>query len=323
VVTLFRERSSGSIFLLIILSIALHVPFFIHPPQVMPANGNGALSPLLFMLPELPDIVLMVLYHAIVLVQALRFNFILNEMRLFHRQAFTTAMSYVILTALFSQWTHITPALLCNSLIIWLFHKMTQLQGAGSPKTVIYNIGFIAGAAVLLYHPSATLVLVSFIALGVLRPFQITEWFVMLMGVLTPFYFLLALLFLQNNFNSIWLYIPEWGMPFRLPPDLKPALVTLVLLGVVLLAGIYMWRAHSNRMLIHVRKEWTVLLFMLLLLLPAMFISKDAGYEAGLLAMVPAAAFASNIFLYPARAWIPALLFWALFILAFYNNWRH
>jgi hypothetical protein len=76
-------------------------------------------------------------------------------------------------------------------------------------------------------------------------------------------------------------------------------------------------------MLIHVRKEWTVLLFMLLLLLPAMFISKDAGYEAGLLAMVPAAAFASNIFLYPARASIPALLFWALSILAFYNNWRH
>lgn len=286
----------------------------------MPANGNGALSPLLFALPSMPGVIWMIIYHVIVLLQALRLNYILNEKRMFQRQAFTTAMCYVLLTALFAQWTHITPALLCNSLIIWLFDKMTQLQGTAKPKTIIYNIGCIAGAAVLLYHPSIMVVLACFLAIAILRPFDLTEWFVLLMAILTPFYFLISFLYLAGDINDLWLYIPEWGMPFRLPPDIRPALATLILLGAVLLAGIYMWRTHSGRMLIQVRKEWSVLLFLLLSLAPAMFISKDAGYEAGLLAMVPAAAFAANLFFYPRKVWFLFIIFWALVALAIYNN---
>lgn len=321
-VNFFRERSAGNVFGLILLSILLHLPFFTHPPQIVPANGNGALSPVLFALPPLPDVVIMILYHIIVLLQALRLNYMLNELRMFQKLAFTTAMCYVLLTSLFQQWNHITPALLCNSLIIWLFHKMTQLKSTNKARSIIYNIGFIAGTAVLLYHPSMTLVLVCFIAIGILRPFQLNEWFIMLIGILTPFYFLVILLFLQNNLDSIWLYIPEWGMPFRLPPDLRPAIISLIALAAVLLAGIASWRANAGRMLIQVRKEWSVLLFMLLSLIPSMFISKDAGYEAGLLAMVPGAALASHIFLNPRRAWLPNILFWGLAGLSIYNNSR-
>ncbi|RXK83051.1 hypothetical protein [Filimonas effusa] len=304
------------------LSILLHLPFFMHPPQVVPANGNGALSPFLFALPELPDVIVMVLYHVIVLLQAFRLNYMLNELRMLQKQALTTAMCYVLFTSLFEQWNHITPALLCNSLIIWLFHKMTQLKSSSQSRSIIYNIGFIAGTAVLLYHPSMTIILVCFVAIAILRPFQLNEWFILLIGILTPFYFLLFVLFLRNDLNSIWLYIPEWGTPFRLPPDLRPVVATLIALAVVLLAGIYSWRANASRMLIQVRKEWAVLLFMLLALIPAMFISKDAGYEAGLLSMVPGAALASHIFLNPRRTWLPNIFFWTLAALSIYNNWK-
>lgn len=320
-IALFREKSSGSVFWLLLLSLVLHSSFFAHPPQVVAANGNGALGGLFFLAPPLPPFALILLYHMLVLLQALRLNHIASEIRLFNKPSYVIAMVYLLLTALFEPWTQITPALVCNTLLIWLFGKMVRLQEASLPRGVIFNIGLIAGFSVMLYHPAVTLVLLCIVALAVLRPFYLNEWFIMLLGLLTPFYLLVSLLYLGDSLEDIWLYVPEWALSAPNTQQGALAIGTGVLLAAILLAGIYLWRAHAARTLIQVRKAWSLLLFMLLVLLPVMFICKDAGFESGLMAMVPAAVFAAGIFIYPRRLWLPSLLFWALAAVSLYNTW--
>ncbi|RFM29445.1 hypothetical protein [Deminuibacter soli] len=320
-VSLFREKYSASIFWLVMLSIALHVHFFIDPPEVVVHLRDGLVSDVLVYLKTLPEVVLMVLYHILVLVQALRLNYVLNELRMFQRQAFTTAMAYVLLTALLPEWNHITPALICNSLIIWLLHKMTQLYNSNNAKTIIFNIGLIAGSTVIFYHPTFSVVLLCFMALAILRPFRLNEWFILLLGVLTPFYFLLSALYLEDKFADVMDYLPQWKLHVKKPTNVLAMSITAGLLLLLWLSGMYIWNINSNRMIIQVRKNWAVLLLAVLVLVPVGFLTYASGWEAGLLAIVPLSAFASNVFLYPRKALLPALFFWALVAVYIYNNW--
>ncbi len=303
------------------LSIALHVHFFLVPPRVIVHVKDGIISDLLVYLEALPDIGLMVLYHALLLIQALRLNYMLNELRMFQKQAFTTAMAYIMLATLFPDWNHITPALVCNTFIIWLFHQMAKLYGNTQGKTIIFNIGLIAGCTVLLYHPTATLLLLCFAALGILRPFRLNEWFILLLGMLTPFYFLFSALYLRNSFADALAYLPQWHLHFQRPANITATAVSLALLALLWLGGMYIWRSNSNRMVIQVRKNWYVVLIGFIVLAPVSFLTYTTAWEAGLLCIVPLAAFASNVFLYPHRAWLPALFFWALAVMIVYNNW--
>lgn len=320
-VSLFRENSSGSIFWLLLLSLGLHACFLVKAPEVVAAHGTGALGGLFFLSPPIPGFILVVIYHTLVVLQALRLNHIAAELRLFSKVSYSVAMTYLLLTALFEPWAHITPALLCNSLIIWLFGKMVRLQEGALPRQVIFNIGFIAGVLVMLYHPSVTLVPLCLIAIAILRPFHLNEWFIVLLGVFTPFYLLVSLLYLGGNLGDIWLYIPEWGLSFPLPLRSPVFTGALALLCVLLLTGLFLWRANATRSLIQVRKAWTVLLLMLLMLLPVMFVCRDAGFESGIMAMVPAAVFVTGVFIYPRRGWLPSVVFWLLAGLSVYNNW--
>lgn len=320
-VSLFRENSSGSIFWLLLLSLGPHASFLVSAPEIIAAHGTGALGGFFFLLPPVPSFILVLCYHTLVVVQALRLNHLASELRLFSKVSFTVGMSYLLLTALFNPWAHITPALICNSLLIWLFGKMVRLQNAALPRQVIFNIGFIAGLSVMLYHPAVTLVPLCLIAIAILRPFHLNEWFIMLLGIITPFYLLVSVLYLGSSLEDIWLYVPEWGVSLKLPAHSPVFISTVILLGILLLAGIYLWRANAARTLIQVRKAWAVLLFMLVVLLPVMFVCKDAGFESGIMATVPAAVFVAGVFIYPRRAWLPAILFWVLVALSLYNNW--
>lgn len=269
----------------------------------------------------LPVVFMPLIYHLILIIQAMRLNYVLNDVRMFPKNAFTTALSYILLTALVPGWNNISSALIVNSLVIWLIYKMVKLYNAPNPKTLIYNIGLISGSTILLYFPSVPLVLVVFFALGILRPFRLNEWITLLFGILTPFYFLAGWLFLNDKLDLV---IKQFKM--FTPQNIKTEnlLLLVITLGVAVTAiviGFFLWQSNNGRMVIQVRKSWSILFLMILLIIPVVFIMNNTWPEALLLALVPAAAFVSNTFLYPKKNFFTGLLFWILAGLVVYNNW--
>jgi len=322
VVSIFRDKSPANVFWLIGLSILLHAHFFVAPPQVYAGANDGFISLLLskYVAP-LPGIVITVLYHVTVIAQALRLNYILNDIKMFQRPAFTTAMTYVLFTGLLPEWNQLSSALIVNSLIIWLLYLMARLYNSPQPKELIYNIGLVAGAAIAAYYPVLPLVIVIYFALAVLRPFRANEWFIMLMGFLTPFYFIGAWLFVTDRLNAVPGYLPELKPHLLRFKDLKMAVITFSAIGVSIITGLLIWQSNNGRMLIQARKVWGIMLVMLLLFIPTLFFIKGLYLEALLIAFVPAASFAANFFLYPRGIVIPAIIFWLYVGLVVYNNW--
>ena len=319
-VALFREKSAAGVFWLIVLSILLHLHFFISPPQIHISKNDGFIYLLSEPLNFLPSAVITMLYHLIVVVQALRLNYILNDLRMFYKTAFTTAMAYIMLTALYPSWNNLTPSLLMNSSFIWLIYRFAKLYNSPNPKTLIFNIGLITGLTVLLFYPACLLVLVMFLGLAILRPFRPNEWLVLFMGIATPFYFLAAVLYLQNNISLLSSSLQQFHLHLLPPADKIPMITSTIILGILFLAGFYIWQMNSGRMVIQSRKNWSVLLLMALLFIPVIFL-KPTGFDYLLLTMVPVAAFSSNIFLYPRNNLLPNFLFWCVAAVIIYNNW--
>ena len=322
-IALFKDRSPVTILWLFLLSVAVHLHFFALPPQVIAAEGDGLISMFLqrYVAPLHP-VAIMLLYHLLVLTQALRLNFLFNDQRMFVRSTYLTAMVYILITAIFQQWNQLTPALVANTLVIWLFSLIVKLYNSPNPKTLIYNIGLIIGGCILMYHPTSLLVLLALFALMVVRPFNITEWLVLLMGVLTPFYFLMSYLFLVDKWPQLSTFIPDFRLNL---PDVDPNILFFVSIGLVLLIlmiGVFYFQDRSRRMLIQVRKNWGVLMVMLLIMLPLPFISENASLDSLLLWVIPVSPFMAMGFLSPKKETFPNIMFWMLMIVIALNNWN-
>ncbi|WP_153800405.1 hypothetical protein [Foetidibacter luteolus] len=322
VVSIFRDNSAANVFWLTAFSILLHAHFFTEPPVVLAVPGEGFIADILAKyFAGMPPLALAVFYHATVIIQALRLNYILNEVKMVNKPAFTAALAYVLFTALFKEWNQFTPALITNSFLIWLIYRIARLYNSPNPKTLIYNIGLITGIAIAGYYPALPLILVVYFSLAILRPFHANEWFLLLMGIITPFYFLAAWLFVNDNITVLLHYIPRWQPHVIKVGNAVSFYASYGVLCFCVIAGLVVWQNNNGRMLIQARKAWAVLLVMLLLLVPMVFLVKDMSTAAWLMALVPAAAFTSNFFLYPRSALVPAIFVWITIGLVVYNNW--
>ena len=169
-VSFFKEKSTASVFGLVIISAGVRAFFWNHPPQFVIVPSDGLLYYLVSPLLVLPVLLLPLIYQSIVVIQALRLNYAFNEVRMFPKAASTAALAYILLTALLPSWNNITAALLVNTLVIWLLFKLSKLYNTQQPKTLLFNIGLISGSTALLYFAASPLIIVVFFALSILRP---------------------------------------------------------------------------------------------------------------------------------------------------------
>lgn len=321
-VQLFRNKSYSGIVLLAILFLVVHANFFIHAPEITKPTHSGFFEVIIQKyIQPLPDIALFLIYALLVLFQAIRFNIALNNAHMFQQQGYTTGMTYILLTGLLPQWNFISSALLVNSFIIWIFIKLIRLYNNPSPKTLLFNIGFITGSVILCYHPTVIFILVIFFALLVVRPFRLAEWLVLLLGVILPYYFTAAILFITNQTNLIKGILPHFQIAWPLPVPAYWLSITIAFAILLLLFSFYYWQLHVNRMVIQIRKNWMIVLVFLLVILISPFVFAYAGLTSAFIWIIPLSAFFANYFLYPRKTFFPNLFFWVALALVFYNNW--
>lgn len=321
-VFLFKDKSVVNILFLLLLSIGVHFHFFVITPVLLVNTNDGLLAVLMQQyFATINSNFLFIIYMMALLIQAIRLNFLLNQIKLFQQSNYTVAMTYVLLSGLFSQWCNITSALLANFLLIWLVMKIVQLYNQPNPKEILFNIGMLMGVSILAYHPISLMIIITAFALAILRPFKLQEWFVLIMGILIPYYFLGGWLYITDQFNTFLFYLPK--IHFEVPALIfnKSLTISLSVFWLSFLAGFIYWQQFNSRLVIQIRKNWSVLLLMSVCLIAVPFVFKGVGIQACFICLVPVSAIVSNAFSYPRRPIFPNLLFWLMIIAIVYNNW--
>jgi hypothetical protein len=323
VIKFLRDKSVLTVAAIVLFFLLFHWHLFTSPVAFDTQTKLGFLPVLLSKyIAPLPNVLLVFIYTALVLQQAFRLNYILNNSKMFLKQGFTTAFAYIVLSSFLLDGYLLSASLIANSFIIWLYNSVTKLYNNNSPRGLLFSIGFFTTCSVILYHPTALLFVTIFFALAIVRPFKISEWLILLLGVIAPIYLLLSGLFLTNNFIAAKQMIPKFT--FNTFAISKNYLVwfTGSLLAFLLILGFSNWYPNSNRMVIQIRKNWSVMLVLLLFSIPSIFIFYKDGLMPAILCYVPLAAFISNYFLYTKKLLIANLIILLSIAVIILNYWR-
>lgn len=322
-VGIFKQKNPGNTLLLLIYALVLKFPGFLHPSKPLQQSGDHYLyTQLVRFLASLhiPPIVYSLFAFLLLLGQALLLNRIFNAQKMIARPTYLPAMAFILVTSLFVEWNQFSAPLIINAFLIWIFYRMMLLYNVPKAGNVIFNIGLLLGIVTMLYHPAVVFILLVIFTLFIMRPFRIREWVIALLGVTTPYYFLALILYFTNQWS--------WGhilptITFNLPriPTSVFTTISISLLVIPFIAGGVFVQNNLNKMLIQVRKGWSLLLLFLMISLSVILIDGDTNYVNWILCVVPISAFHAAAYFYPLNKTIPLVLHWITFAYALYVNY--
>jgi hypothetical protein len=324
VIGLFKQKTPANILFLFVMGILIKLPIFTNPfppPQVGENTAILYREVVNFLKSVGKDDGLLfgIITYFFLLTQALQLNSLINKNRMMQRLNFLPATAYLVITSLIPEWNHFSAPLMVNTLVLFIFSELFKISNQYSIKGTVYNIGVAIGISSFFFFPSLILFVWLIFALLVMRSVRLNEWLICLLGVTTPYYFYAAYLFFSDNWSWQHLFQPIIiAMPS--PGQSLWHAIGSVLLIIPFLIGGYFVQENLRKMLIQVRKNWSLMLIYLLFALLIPFLNNTAqGFENWILIIIPFAAFHACTYLYSPQRWLPALIFWLsiIFILIY------
>jgi hypothetical protein len=318
----FKANNPYNTFLLLVYGLLLKLPMFLHPTIPLPQQTDGFLyKALLIQLTKTVGTTIPFIYPFIsfllLYTQAVTFNKLANDQRLMQKPNYLTGMAYLLITSLFKEWNILSAPLIVNTLLIWIWANMSGLNNDKNAKSTLFNLGIGIGIATFFYFPSIAFAILIIVGLTITRPFKLAEWMVALLGIITPYYFLLAYVFLTDK----WKGYKFPGFAVSLPKfyESRWALAAIIIVLVATVIGLFFIQQNFRRQLVQTRKSWNLVFLYFLVAVFIPFINATHSFQYWILCAIPLSAFVGSAFLYPAKRWFPQLLHWLMvaFVIAF------
>lgn len=317
----FKSNNPYNTFLLFVYGLLLKMPMFAQPviPSTQQTDGflfKSLLIQLSTVGKSLPIIYPLIAF-LLLFTQAITFNRLVNDLRLMQKPNYLTAMSYLLITSLFAEWNVLSAPLIINSLLIWVWSRMSRLHNEQHPKTSLFNIGIAIGLSSFFYFPSLAFAALIVFGLLITRAFKLSEWMVALLGIITPYYFLLAFVFITDRWQGY--HFPGVSVTFPHFYESKWALAAVIIVLFTCAIGFFFVQQNFRRQLVQARKSWNLIFLYLLIALFIPFINASHSFVYWILCAVPFAVIAGAGFLYPSKKWFPLVLHWLIvaFVIAF------
>ncbi len=162
----------------------------------------------------------------------------------------------------------------------------------------------------------------AIIALLIFRSFKLIEWVRLLFGFATPYYILFGFLYINNQSHlipQIFHWDVEWVVPKVQNQYIIIAACALLLF---VIAGSYYLQKFMERMVIHTKRFWWVVLLYFgfsVLILP---LSLTNDWSNALLLAPSLSLCINNIWLAHRKKWIPNLMLAILICVVIALQWR-
>lgn len=310
---IFKQKNPVNIFLLLVFGILIKLPMFgqAYIPLAKDADSIFYKGILEFLKPygDSNHWLFPVITFIFLFTQAIMLSRIINNRRMTSTPGYLPGMSYLLITSLFPEWNYFSAPLLCNTIFLLVLSGVFKVYNIQNAKGTLFNTGLGLGIAGFLFAPSFSFIIWVFLALGIMRPFRLNEWLILIIGITTPFYFYAVYLLLTD----------QWGWESLMPyfsfgiPEVKQSVwlaASAALIAIPFLMGGYYVQNNLRKMLIQVRKAWSLFLLFLLVAIIVPFVNPMDSFETWVLCVIPLAAFHSCTYLYATYRIIPLLLFW-------------
>ena len=310
----FKANNPYNTFLLFAYGILLKLPMFLQPKVPHPQQIDGFLykALLTWLQPfgnSLPVIYALIAY-VLLYTQAVAFNRLVNEQRLMQRPNYLTGMSFLLVTSLFSEWNMLSAPLIINTLLIWVWARMSGLYNDPHAKATLFNIGIAIGLSTFFYFPSLAFAALIIFGLAITRPFKLAEWLIALLGIITPYYFLLAWVFLTDRWKGY--QFPGFAVTYPKFNQTNWAYAAIIIVLFTTVIGVVFIQQNFRRQLIQARKSWNLVYLYLIVAVFVPFINATHTFEYWILCAVPLSVILGAAFLYPRKKGFPLALHWLM-----------
>jgi hypothetical protein len=312
-IKLFRSFNPLNIVWLAIFLFAMRIGFAYHVPDKTEFPFVELFSRLLIPVSYqsvIPPVFNLFLASALVFMQAMLVNYLVNHYNLLGKSTFLPALMYLTVSGLFIPFLMLSPPLVCNFLVIWMLFKMFDLYKGDEAKSISYDLGMIVAVGTMIYLPFIYMFLVIWIAMIIFKPFDWREWVACMIGFITIFFFLAVFYYLNDKlgrFFDIWLPLAT-KFPFHIKINYYNY---LVLIPVIIILVFCFFKLQQNffKSYVQTRKSFQLLFFVFLIGLFSFYIRAEFHLDHFLLCAVPAAVFFAYYFLYASSRWFYETLY--------------
>jgi hypothetical protein len=321
-IAFFQKRSPFNVILLLLFAIVIKLPLFLRPQLPVLQDKDPILYRELVLWIQQAGTFSTALFSGLSFLFtysiALLLNNFFQQQKMVSRPTDLPGMSYLLLSSFFPEWIYFSPALLTSLLLVYLLFSLFRLYNQTEVRQSLFNMGFLLGLGTFLFTPILLLGSWLLIAILIMRPFRLKELLHTLLGILTPFYFYGVWLFLTDQWTA-----SHWDNKIRIHFPVLHSAVWIAgaafLLLLPLLIGAYSVQDNARKMLIQVRRGWSVLTFLILhaLLLPFFYTDTLGGWQ---LALLPLALYHASFYYYTSFRIIPLLFFWLSFFFILANQ---
>ena len=254
-----------------------------------------------------------IISYLLIFVQAVTLNGFINDQKLFPSPNFLVAFALLLLTSLVPQWNTLSPGIIINTIMVSILPSMVSLYHNQKVKGLLFNIGFGFGICSFIYFPAVYFILLLIIALALFRPVQITEWLVTIIGLFTPFYFLLVYFFVWDQWQRVYEIIPHHQFSLPLIKVNWQFWVIITLLLFPTLIGFFISNRYSVRLVVQGRKSWNLLFYYILIALCIPFINNNSSMSHFILAVIPISIYTAAFYAFPSGKRFMELMVWMSF----------
>lgn len=319
---IFKANNPLNTFLLLLYGLLLKLPVFLHPIVPKSQESDGFLYKRLlnwmYFFNNGVSIVYSLITFALLYIQAISFSKLCNEQKLLQKQTYLPGMSYLLISSFFIEWNVLSSALIVNTILIWVWAQMSKLYNKQNAKIVLFNIGMAIGIATFFYFPSLLFIILIIFGLTFTRSFNIVECLVALLGVITPYYFYLSIIFLTGQWKNY--AFPKFVINYPRFDHSNWRYTAIAIVVLISTAGLFFIRQNFKRQLIQTRKSWNLIFLYLIVAVFVPFVNANATFQYWILCAIPVAALASSTFFYT-KKWVALSLHWLIVAFIMFINY--
>lgn len=202
---LFRQNTALSALLLVLLAVALKLPVFFWPHQYTFIQTAPLANTVFTFLQTFPNYLFLsyVIAALLLITQALFLNYIVVQHGILYRDTFLPGLLFILINSLYPQQAELTPQLISNTFIIFMFQRLCFLYESPNPLLIVLDAGMHLGFALLFNYDVAVFLPFILISVVIFTSFNFRYLILSVLGITLPLYFAAVIFYLNNNLASV------------------------------------------------------------------------------------------------------------------------
>jgi hypothetical protein len=271
-----------------------------------------------------PSWINFIVLFALITYEAIYLNLMLNKHEVLYKNTFLPSLIFAILISSTPLLMQFHPVHLVNLLLLIILNRLFSLFKSSSPVSALFDSAFLSGIIALIYFPGFIIFPFLLITLIILRPFNIKEWLIMLIGICLPFFFISVFYFWKQSLGGFWKMYIEMFRKIRPELIIESGVELTILVIYILLILIYALiklRLNFRKNIIRTRNNQQIIMVLMIMGIGWLMLAEKIKVIHFAFLLIPISIFSSYLFISAKkRVLIFEYVLWGLIAIILWNH---